>query len=139
MTIVPLSQSLVRAIGSSQVLFDSASLVKELIDNALDAKALSIFIEISANTLDLIQVKDDGHGIHPSDRGLLGRRHFTSKIRDLHDLHGIAGNPLGFRGVALASVIEMSGAFSISTKYKSDPVAELLRFGRKGRGRRVMV
>jgi DNA mismatch repair ATPase MutL len=60
MPIAPLPDFTVRAIGSSLVLNDACSVVKELVDNALDANAASIFVEISLNTLDVIQVKDNG-------------------------------------------------------------------------------
>ena len=62
MTIHRLSESAVRAIGSCQTLTESSSLVKELIDNALDANATSITVELSANVLDVVQVKDNGRG-----------------------------------------------------------------------------
>lgn len=59
-SIAALPSLTVRQIGSHQLLTDPSSVVKELIDNALDARANSIFVDISANTIDSIQVKDDG-------------------------------------------------------------------------------
>jgi DNA mismatch repair ATPase MutL len=122
----------VRQLGSSQVLVDANSVVKELIDNALDARATAIFVDIASDTLSSIQVKDNGHGIPAEDRALVCRRYCTSKIRDFHDLRGIGGSWLGFRGEAMASMVEMSGAVDIITRVEGEPVAVLLKYGRNG-------
>lgn len=132
MSIVALPPQAVHAIGSAQVLTDSTSLVKELIDNALDAQATSITIELSANVLDVIQVKDNGHGIAPNDRALVGRRHCTSKIKDLNELANIGGASLGFRGEALASAVEMSGSFVVTTRIIGEATAVSLKVSRNG-------
>jgi DNA mismatch repair protein MutL len=121
-----------RQIGSGQVLVDPSSVVKELIDNALDARAKSIFVDITANTLDSIQVKDDGHGIQAEDRPLVCRRYCTSKIRDFQDLREVGGKWLGFRGEALSSVTEMSGSLCVTTRVEGEPVAVKLKYGRDG-------
>lgn len=121
-----------RQIGSGQVLIDASSVVKELIDNALDARAKSIFVDIAANTIDTIQVKDDGHGIPSEDRPLLCRRHCTSKIRDLSDLRDVGGKWLGFRGEALSSMVDMSSALMVTTRVEGEPVAVKLKYGRDG-------
>lgn len=132
MPIEALPPATVRSIGSTQCLTDPSSLVKELLDNAIDAKATSIFIEISTNTLDKIQVKDNGQGITPEDRGLLCRRSCTSKIRDLNDLHNIGGRSLGFRGEALASAVEISGSVVITTRVDGEPTATEVIYTAKG-------
>ena len=131
MPITALPSTTVHAIGSSQVLTDSASVVKELIDNALDGQATAIFVEISANALDIIQVKDNGHGIAPRDRGMLCKRYCTSKIKDLEDLTKIGGQSLGFRGEALASAAEMSGSLVISTRIEGEPTATSIKVKRQ--------
>jgi DNA mismatch repair protein MutL len=122
----------VRQMGSGQVLVDPSSVVKELIDNALDARAKSIFVNITANTLDSIQVKDDGHGIPAEDRALMCRRHCTSKIRDFHDMREVGGKSLGFRGETLASLAELSDTLSATTRVEGEPVALKLKYGRDG-------
>jgi DNA mismatch repair protein MutL len=122
----------VSQIGSSQVLIDPSSVVKELIDNALDARATAIFVDISVNTIDSIQVKDNGHGIPADDRSMACRRYCTSKIRDFHDLKQVGGSWLGFRGEALASMAEMSGFLGVTTRVEGEPVAVLLKFERNG-------
>lgn len=132
MPITALPANTVRAIGSSQALTDSASVVKELIDNAIDGRATSIIIEVSANTLDDIRVKDNGHGIAPDDRAMICTRYCTSKIRDLHDLENIGGRSLGFRGEALASAADMSGSLTVTTRIEGEDAAVELKFDRKG-------
>ncbi|KAL8708764.1 MAG: hypothetical protein Q9220_006406 [cf. Caloplaca sp. 1 TL-2023] len=128
MSIFALPAPTVRALGSTQVLTDSASLVKELVDNALDAHATSITIDISPNTLDIIQVKDNGDGIAPGDdRRLVCKRHCTSKIRDLEDLANVGGNSLGFRGEALASAVEMSSEIVVSTRIAGEETGVSLK------------
>lgn len=133
MPIAALSQNTVHALGSSQVLTDTASLVKELIDNAIDGRATTISVDISSNTLDDIRVKDNGHGIAPDDRFLACAMHCTSKIRDLDELRDIGGGSLGFRGVALASAAELSKCLTISTRIDGEETAMELKFDRQGR------
>ena len=132
MSISALSQSTVQALCSSQVLNDPVSLVKELVENSLDATARSITVEIASNALAIIQVKDNGYGVVQGDRTLLASRHCTSKIRNLDDLSKIGGRSLGFRGVALASAAEMSDSLTIHTKVEGELVGEALSFNRKG-------
>jgi DNA mismatch repair protein MutL len=131
-SIAALPPTTARQIGSGQVLVDPSSLVKELIDNALDARAKSIFVDITANTVDSIQVKDDGHGIAAEDRALVCRRYCTSKIRDFYDLKEVGGKWLGFRGEALSSMAEMSGTLAVTTRVEGEPVAVKLKYGRGG-------
>ncbi|KAF2281216.1 uncharacterized protein EI97DRAFT_389679, partial [Westerdykella ornata] len=130
--IKPLPPTTVRQIGASQVLVDPSSVVKELIDNALDARASAVFVDISANTITSIQVKDNGHGIPAEDRALVCRRYCTSKIRDFQDLRQVGGKWLGFRGEAMASMAEMSGSLEVVTRVEGEPVAVLLKYGKNG-------
>ena len=132
MPIVALPSDTIRAIGASQVLTDSASVVKELVDNALDARASTVFVEISGNALDVIQVKDNGYGIAPADRSLVCKRYCTSKISSFDEISAIGGQYLGFRGEALASAAEMSGAMVVSTRVEGESTAVSLRVNRQG-------
>lgn len=132
MPIARLPPQTVHTISSSQVLTDSCSVVKELVDNSLDAEADAVFIEVSLNALDIIQVRDNGHGIIPDDRRMVGKRHCTSKIRDLADLESIGGKFLGFRGEALASAAELSASMTVSTRTEGEATAVSLTIGRKG-------
>lgn len=132
MPIEALPASTSRVIGSTLVLSDAKSVVKELIDNALDARATTINIDISQNTLDVIQVKDNGTGIGVQDRQLLCKRGCTSKIRSLEDLGRLGGSFLGFRGEALASIAELSRAAIITTRVDGEIVGSSLTFGPSG-------
>ncbi|MCJ1396971.1 hypothetical protein MMC11_000163 [Xylographa trunciseda] len=133
MPITALPDTATRAISSTQVLTDSVSVVKELVDNALDAQSSTIVIEISVNALDVIQVKDNGHGIAPDDRSLVCQPHCTSKIRNLEDVAKVAGSSLGFRGEALASAAETSGCLVLTTRIEGEPVASCIKFNRGGK------
>lgn len=133
MPIQPLSDATSRILTSTQTLNTAASVVKELIDNALDAKASSISIEIATNTLDKIIVKDDGSGIGIEDRRLLCKRGHTSKIVDLDDLAKLGGTFLGFRGTALASIAELSQEVTIVTKVEGEKSGTTLTFAPDGK------
>lgn len=126
MAIKALSDSTIHLLGSSQVLTTPTSLIKELIDNALDAKATSIDILISQNTIDKIEVRDNGHGIQSEDFDALGRRGHTSKLTDFTELRNLGGRSLGFRGEALSSACQL-GDVSITTKMDGEPVATCVK------------
>jgi DNA mismatch repair protein MutL len=132
MPIEALPQATVRAIGSTSVISDPCSVVKELLDNALDASATSVSVEISPNTVDLIQVKDNGHGISVEDHPCVCKHAFTSKISSIDDLKNVGGSSLGFRGEALASIADMSGGITVITRVASKIVASHLEYGRDG-------
>ncbi|KAK8026725.1 hypothetical protein PG991_003781 [Apiospora marii] len=108
-------------------------LVKELLDNAIDAQATSVEVIISPNTVDRIEVRDNGAGIFPDDYDSLGRRGHTSKLKTFEELSLRVNTSLGFRGEALASVNTMAKVCVI-TKTSSDPVAASLQLHPKTGG-----
>ncbi|KAG9238361.1 putative PMS1 protein like protein [Amylocarpus encephaloides] len=122
MAITALPHDTIHLLGSAQTLTTATSLVKELIDNSLDARATSIEVLISQNTLDKIQVRDNGHGIQQEDLDALGRRGHTSKLTNFEELRLIGGLSLGFRGEALASAVQL-GQVSITTRTDGEAVA----------------
>lgn len=132
MSIVALPHSTAQAIGSTSILPDPCAVVKELIDNGLDAGATSISVEISHNSLDSIQVKDNGHGIAPADFDFLCKKSYTSKIQTLEDLRNVGGQSLGFRGVALASAADMVDTLTVITRTKNEAVASVLKYDTMG-------
>jgi len=101
-----LPDHLVNKIAAGEVVERPASAVKELVENALDAAAGSIAVDLSDGGAVLIRVTDDGAGIAPEDVPLALERHATSKLGGDEDLEGIA--TLGFRGEALAAICAVS-------------------------------
>jgi DNA mismatch repair protein MutL len=101
-----LSPSVINKIAAGEVIERPSSVVKELLENSLDALSTRIEVDVVAGGTELIRIVDDGEGIHPDDLILTVTSHATSKIRSADDLFDV--QTMGFRGEAMASVAEVS-------------------------------
>lgn len=112
-----LDQITIDKIAAGEVIERPASIVKELVENSIDAKAASVTVEIQDGGISLIRVTDNGSGIEREDIRIAFLRHSTSKIRKVEDLAHIAS--LGFRGEALSSISAVTRT-ELITKTKED-------------------
>ncbi|KAG6363237.1 hypothetical protein INS49_008333 [Diaporthe citri] len=122
MSITALPETTVRLLGSAAAITTPVDVIKELLDNALDAEATSVEILVSANLIGSIQVRDNGHGIQADDYDSLGRVGHTSKLTSFEELRTFRGSTLGFRGQALASANSL-GCVTVVTRCSGDPTA----------------
>ena len=121
--IAELPATLASQIAAGEVIERPAAIVKELLDNSIDAGAGNVNVDITDGGHKRIAVSDDGHGIHPDDIELALRRHSTSKLNTQSDLDCITS--LGFRGEALASIAAVSRFLLVSRVEQSDSARSL--------------
>ncbi|WP_316359547.1 DNA mismatch repair endonuclease MutL [Candidatus Neptunichlamydia sp. REUL1] len=129
MPIQILSDQTINKIAAGEVIENPASVVKELVENALDAKSTTITIEVERGGFSLIRVSDDGCGMSRDDLLLSLERHATSKIRIAEDLEEVL--TMGFRGEALASIAAISKMKVVSAQKGSALGGEIVAEGGK--------
>ncbi|XP_071951377.1 PMS1 protein homolog 1-like [Antedon mediterranea] len=120
----------VRLITSSQVITSVFSIVKELVENSLDANATSIEVKLENYGFDRIEIRDDGDGIPLDNVPYMAQQHFTSKISQMDDLHHLL--TYGFRGEALASLCAVASV-TIATKTDEDPISMVYTLDQQGK------
>ena len=119
-----LTPQVVNRIAAGEVIERPASVVKELMENSVDALATRIEVDIVSGGLELIRITDNGEGMHPDDLSLAVTSHATSKISSDTDLEQVA--TLGFRGEALASIASVS-RFHVRTRQHDQSTGQELR------------
>jgi DNA mismatch repair protein PMS2 len=136
-TIKPIEARSVHQIQSGQVIVDLCSVVKELVENSLDASATSLEVRFKNNGLDSIEVQDNGSGISSPNYETLALKHHTSKLASYDDLSSL--QTFGFRGEALSSLCALSKFYVITALADEAPKAKKLDFESSGKLKGVTV
>ncbi|KIW73773.1 hypothetical protein PV04_01866 [Phialophora macrospora] len=130
-TIKAIEAKSVHQIQSGQVIVDLCSVVKELVENSLDAGATALEVRFKNNGLDSIEVQDNGSGIDPANYENVALKHFTSKLSSYDDLSSL--RTFGFRGEALSSLCALSRFSLVTAQVDEVPKGKRLEFDTLGR------
>lgn len=122
-----LTDHMINQMAAGEVIENTSSVIKELVENAIDAGATSIYIEILEGGRELIRVSDNGIGMSPDDAILCLERHATSKISSVEDIESIG--TMGFRGEAIPSIASIS-KFSILTSQNEEGTLVIVEGGK---------
>jgi len=128
--ITKLSQEVINQIAAGEVVERPSSVVKELVDNSIDAQASKIHIKIKNGGIDSIEISDNGIGIPKENIASVFDSHTTSKIKDIEDLNTLLS--MGFRGEALSTITSVSRVH-LASKYEGDDIANEIYFDEKGK------
>jgi DNA mismatch repair protein PMS2 len=130
-TIKAIEAKSVHQIQSGQVIVDLCSVVKELVENSLDAGATALEVRFKNNGLDSIEVQDNGSGIDPANYENVALKHFTSKLSSYDDLSSL--RTFGFRGEALSSLCALSKFSLVTAQVDEAPKGKRLEFDTLGK------
>ncbi|KAF1992232.1 DNA mismatch repair protein MutL [Aulographum hederae CBS 113979] len=130
-TIKPIESQSIHQIQSGQVIVDLCSVVKELVENSLDAGATSIDVRFKNSGIESIEVQDNGRGIAPEDYETIALKHYTSKLSAYSDLSSLT--TFGFRGEALSSLCALSNFHIITARDSDGPRGTRLDFETSGK------
>ncbi|OXV08658.1 hypothetical protein Egran_03578 [Elaphomyces granulatus] len=136
-TIKAIESRSVHQIQSGQVIVDLCSVVKELVENSLDAGATSIEVRFKTHGLGLIEVQDNGTGISPTNYENVALKHYTSKLSTYEDLSSL--QTFGFRGEALSSLCALSDVHIVTAQADQAPKAVRLEFEVSGKLKKTQV
>ena len=128
-TVKPIDADTVHRICSDQVITNLSSAVKELVENSLDAGATTIEVRATQFGSEVMEVVDNGKGIHPADFDQVALKHTTSKLRDFGGLETLLS--FGFRGEALSSLCGGSKVTMV-TRHASQPLGTMIEFDTAG-------
>lgn len=124
-----LSEETIIQIAAGEIIENPASVIKELVENSIDADSTKISIEIKNNGKDLIKITDDGYGFDKDDLKIAFKRHTTSKIKSIEELKTAIS--LGFRGEALSSIANVSNV-TVITKKSDDLLGTIAKLDHNG-------
>ncbi len=124
-----LSEETIIQIAAGEIIENPASVIKELVENSIDADSTKISIEIKNNGKDLIKITDDGYGFDKDDLKIAFKRHTTSKIKSIEELKTAIS--LGFRGEALSSIANVSNV-TVITKKSDDILGTIAKLDHNG-------